>query len=169
MHLSLFTTFCPPIFWFAYPIFLTSLRQCLYMFKPSWRIQSFFRGSQIRGGSRHSTREGTNLICFSVSHVNFFVGGGAKVYNQTGWGTMAAFSSPVDSPLLKSTGAYTTLIHFLDYHKGLEEGIAIPRFLDGGIVGSWGLYEILLYNIQYMYPIMYIVQEYEMRTISKGG
>src|SRR6218665_2702645 len=24
MHLSLFTTFCPPIFWFAHPIFLTS-------------------------------------------------------------------------------------------------------------------------------------------------
>src|SRR6218665_2419500 len=33
MHLSLFTTFCPPsIFWFAHPIFLTSLRQCIYLF-----------------------------------------------------------------------------------------------------------------------------------------
>src|SRR6218665_1680375 len=31
MHLSLFTTFCPPIFWFAHPIFLTSLCQCLYL------------------------------------------------------------------------------------------------------------------------------------------
>jgi len=29
MHLSLFTTFYPPIFWFAHPIFLTSLRQWL--------------------------------------------------------------------------------------------------------------------------------------------
>jgi len=29
MHLSRFTTFCPsPIFWFAHPLFLTSLRQC---------------------------------------------------------------------------------------------------------------------------------------------
>src|SRR6218665_1297102 len=28
MHLSRFTSFCPPIFWFAHPIFLTSLRQC---------------------------------------------------------------------------------------------------------------------------------------------
>ena len=29
MHLSLWTTFCPPpIFWFSHPIFLTSLRQC---------------------------------------------------------------------------------------------------------------------------------------------
>ena len=27
---------------------------------------------------------GTNLICFSISHVNFF--GEAKVYSQTGWG-----------------------------------------------------------------------------------
>jgi len=29
MHLSLFTTFSPPIFWFAHPIFFTSLRQCI--------------------------------------------------------------------------------------------------------------------------------------------
>ena len=27
MHLSLFTIFCPQLFWFAHPIFLTSLRQ----------------------------------------------------------------------------------------------------------------------------------------------
>ena len=27
MHLSLFTTFCSPIFWFAHPIFFTRLRQ----------------------------------------------------------------------------------------------------------------------------------------------
>src|SRR6218665_1696899 len=30
MHLSLFTTFCPPIFWFAQPIYLTSLRRIAY-------------------------------------------------------------------------------------------------------------------------------------------
>src|SRR6218665_2841705 len=28
MHLSRFTTLCPSIFWFAHPLFLTSLRQC---------------------------------------------------------------------------------------------------------------------------------------------
>src|SRR6218665_788010 len=28
MHLLLFTTLCPPTFWFAHSIFLTSLRQC---------------------------------------------------------------------------------------------------------------------------------------------
>src|SRR6218665_1256434 len=31
MHLSLFTTICPPIVWFAHPIFLTSLHQCRYL------------------------------------------------------------------------------------------------------------------------------------------
>ena len=33
MHLSLFTTFCPPIFWVAQPIFLTSLRQWLCAYR----------------------------------------------------------------------------------------------------------------------------------------
>jgi len=30
MHLSVFTTFCLPVFGFAHPIFLASLGQCLY-------------------------------------------------------------------------------------------------------------------------------------------
>ena len=38
---------------------------------------------------------GGNLLCFSVYHVTFFVGGGVKVYRQTGWGDL-----PLDSPLM---------------------------------------------------------------------
>lgn len=43
-------------------------------------------------------QEGANLICLSVSHVYFCVGGGAEVYSQTGWGN-DRICTPLDPPL----------------------------------------------------------------------
>jgi len=42
MHFSLLTTLCPPIFWFAHPIFLTSLRQCHWYSLHKFQSCTFF-------------------------------------------------------------------------------------------------------------------------------
>jgi len=56
-----------------------------------WRIQAFFyRGATSCGGSRNSAMGQFNTF-LSICHVNFFVGGGAKLYSQTGWGAMAGW------------------------------------------------------------------------------
>jgi len=57
-------------------------------------------GSTSCGGSRHSAR-GNNLICFPVSHVYLFLGGGQSLH-QTGWGIGGPWS---DFPLSGSATA----------------------------------------------------------------
>ena len=63
----------------------------------------------VSGGSRHSARGphrvanpdtwlGGNLMCFPISHMYFFVGGGQSL-SQTGWRAMVRFA-PLDPPLM---------------------------------------------------------------------
>lgn len=66
------------------------------MYRVQWRIQTFGR---------------EDLICFSVPYVYFFVRGG-KVFSQIGWGTMARFAPPLDSPLPTNDLFHCLLVTF---------------------------------------------------------
>ena len=59
-----------------------------------YRLQQTLADPDIRLGGNINADiwPGGNLICFPVSHVNFFVGRGAKVYSQTGWVNMAGLA-----------------------------------------------------------------------------
>ena len=55
-------------------------------------------------------QEGANLICLSVSHVYFCVGGGAEVYSQTGWGPWPVLPSHTGLPLSRNRLNYMSLL-----------------------------------------------------------
>src|SRR6218665_1012413 len=68
-------------------------------------------GATSCGGSRHSAKGGADLICFSVFHVYFFIGGGTpKSIAKLDGGHGRMF--PLDTPL--SPGVFAVVVNHLE-------------------------------------------------------
>lgn len=69
--------------------------------------------------------KGANLVCFSVCHFHFFVGG-CKVYSQTGLEIMARFLSPPyihHCPLLTAKQIYIIISRMFPHGLNIERSI----------------------------------------------